>query len=282
MKIAREPSAIHDLTRGFRMDEQSVGFVPTMGALHEGHLSLVRKAREVCNRVVVSIFVNPTQFGPNEDYLRYPRKEEEDLELLRGENVDAVYLPAVASMYPPNAMVTVDPGHVGHIFEGKVRPGHFRGVLTVVAKLFQHVNPHAAVFGQKDAQQLFLIKQMVRDLDFSVTILEAETVREADGLAMSSRNAYLKTAERVKATTLNRALKTAEAAFASGVRSLTQLQTAMNDVVALESELTVDYLTAVSEDTFLELDPVPEQARLIGAVRLGSVRLIDNIKVSAA
>ena len=282
MQIVREPSVIRERSKDFRLDGQTIGLVPTMGALHEGHLSLVRRARETCDRIMVSIFVNPTQFGPNEDYLRYPRNEEQDLEMLRSEDVDIAYLPSVAAMYQTGADITVDPGHLGHIFEGKIRPGHFRGVLTLVAKLFLQINPHSAIFGQKDAQQLFLIRQMVRDLNFPLTIIEAETIREADGLAMSSRNVFLKTAERKKTIALHNALGSAKAAFKTGVRSLVQLQAAMNDVIAEEQEIVADYLTAVSEDTFLEIDPVPDNARLIGAVRLGSVRLIDNLKLSAA
>ncbi len=281
MEIVHEPGVMTQLSEGFRRDGKRVGFVPTMGALHEGHLSLVRAARERSDRVAVSIFVNPLQFGPNEDYQRYPRNEEHDVELLRHEGVDVVYLPSVKAMYREGATVTVDPGHIAGIFEGQVRPGHFQGVLTVVAKFFHHVRPHLAVFGQKDAQQLFLIRQMAHDLDFPVEIVESDTVRDTDGLALSSRNVYLKSGERRRATVLYRALSAAKVAFEQGVRSLEQLQIAMKDVLVLEPDASVNYLTVVDEHTFKEVDPVPESARLIGAIRLGSVRLIDNLRVSA-
>ncbi len=272
---------VTQLSDNFRQAGKRVGFVPTMGALHEGHLSLVRAAREHSDRIIASIFVNPLQFGPNEDYLRYPRNEEHDIELLRHEGVDVVYLPSVQAMYREGETVTVDPGHIGHIFEGHVRPGHFRGVLTVVAKLFHQVCPHLAVFGQKDAQQLFLIRQMVRDLDFPVEIMESDTVRDTDGLALSSRNVFLKSGERGRAAVLYRALSAAKVAFDQGIRSFEQLRTAMQDVLVQEPDISADYLTVVDERTFKEVDPVPESARLIGAIRLGSVRLIDNVRVGA-
>jgi pantoate--beta-alanine ligase len=281
MRTVRDPATIEEMVRGYRADGHTIGFVPTMGALHEGHLSLVRRARERADRVVVSIFVNPTQFGPNEDYLRYPRTEGKDLHLLEQAGVDAAYVPEDSAMYPSGATISVDSGPVGREFEGKFRPGHFSGVLTIVAKLFHQVNPHFAVFGQKDAQQLFLVRRMVRDLDFPVTVIEGETVREADGLAMSSRNVFLKTAERKRAIVLYQALQTAKAAIESGVHSLEQLQSAMSDAVAVHEGITVDYLTVVSDENFAEVDPVPDSARLIGAIRLGSVRLIDNILVRA-
>lgn len=281
MEIVHEPDVMSRVSGNYRRDGQTLGFVPTMGALHEGHLSLVRAARERSDRVAVSIFVNPLQFGPHEDYLRYPRNEEHDVELLRHEGVDAVYLPSVKAMYGDGATVTVDPGPVGGIFEGHIRPDHFRGVLTVVAKLFHHVQPHFAVFGQKDAQQLFLLRRMARDLDFPVEIVESDTVRDTDGLALSSRNVYLKSAERQRATVLYRALSAAKVAFGQGVRSLEQLQVAMKEVLVLEPDASTDYLTVVDEQTFREVDPVPEAVRLIGAIRFGSVRLIDNLRVSA-
>ena len=282
MKLVREPSAISELTRELRAAGQTIGFVPTMGALHEGHLSLVRLARRHCDKVVVSIFVNPTQFAPNEDYLRYPRHEHKDLAMLEQVSTDVVYLPTAAQMYAESAAITVDRGPVGMTFEGQIRPTHFRGVLTVVAKLFHQVQPHTAIFGQKDAQQLFLIRQMVHDLNFPVTVIEGETAREADGLAMSSRNAYLKVSERKTAPALYHALTAAKAAFVGGVLSLVQLQVTMQDAVATHHSVAVEYLTAVDENSFIEVDPMPDDIRLIGAVRVGSVRLIDNLKASAA
>jgi pantoate--beta-alanine ligase len=279
--IVRDRAEMTQRSLQLRRDGLQVGLVPTMGALHEGHLSLVRKARQHCDRIIVSIFVNPLQFGPNEDYLRYPRNEEHDIELLRGEGVDVVYVPAVATIYPKPAEITIDPGPTGQTFEGQVRPGHFRGVLTVVSKLFHHVQPQLAVFGQKDAQQIFLIRQMVSDLDFPVEIVESDTVRDTDGLALSSRNAYLKVAERKRATILYKALCRAESEYGNGVRSLAQLRSEMINVLAADPEAIPEYLTAVDEATFHEADPVSRHSRLIGAIRLGSVRLIDNIRVSA-
>jgi pantoate--beta-alanine ligase len=281
MRTVRDPATLAEMVRGYRTDGHKIGFVPTMGALHEGHMSLVRLARKKAERVVVSIFVNPTQFGPNEDYVRYPRTESKDLQLLEQAGVDMVYLPKVAAMYPSDAGISIESGPVGRVFEGNFRPGHFNGVLTIVAKFFHQVDPHFAVFGQKDAQQLFLVRRMVRDFDFSIAIIEGETVREADGLAMSSRNVFLKTAERTNAIVLYQALQTARAAIESGVSSLTQLQTAMLDVVTPHDSIAVDYLTVVSDENFTEMDPVPHSARLIGAIRLGSVRLIDNLPVRA-
>ena len=277
MKIARDPEALGGIVQQFRASNEIIGFVPTMGALHKGHLSLVEVARAHAHRVVVSIFVNPTQFGPDEDYLRYPRPEGEDLRLLEDLNVDLAYLPSVSVMYQPGSNVTVDPGPVGGTFEGKVRPDHFRGVLTIVAKLIHQVDPDLAVFGQKDAQQLFLVRKMIRDLNFLTKIVEGETVRDPDGLAMSSRNTYLKSAERLKAPTLYKALNSGKTVFDKGVRSLARVNEAMMEALPHETEVQADYLTVVSEETFTEVDPVPESARVIGAIRMGSVRLIDNL-----
>lgn len=258
---------------------RSIGFVPTMGALHEGHLSLVRLARKVCDTVVVSIFVNPTQFGPQEDYQRYPRQRETDCELLEKEHTDIVYIPSVTEMYAEDASVTVDPGPVSQIFEGAVRPGHFRGVLTVVAKLFLQVQPDRAFFGQKDAQQLFLIRKMVKDLNFPVEIIAGDTIREKDGLALSSRNVYLKQQERKDATVLYQSMLAARDEFQAGERGLGELQRSLKKVLETIPELKVDYATIVSDETFQENDPVSENARMIVAGRLGSVRLIDNMSL---
>ena len=279
MKVVTRLADLRAIIGEYRRDSRTVGFVPTMGALHEGHLSLVRLARERAQRCVVSSFVNPAQFGPQEDYGAYPRTPERDFELLTGEGVDVVFTPDTAEVYPEGTAVGVNPGPVGDVFEGAIRPGHFGGVLTVVAKLFHMVEPDVAVFGQKDAQQLFLIRRMVADLNFPVQIVEGDTVREADGLAHSSRNAYLSPVERAKAVVLFRALCAGEIAAESAGRSLRHVQEAMAKVTAAEAGFSLDYATAVSDASFSEEDPLPKPARLIIAGCLGPVRLIDNLRI---
>jgi pantoate--beta-alanine ligase len=279
METATRLSDLRTIIREYKQASQTVGFVPTMGALHEGHLSLVRMARKHVQKTVVSIFVNPTQFGPNEDFRVYPRTPERDQDLLAREHVDVLFMPEVAEVYPESWAMTVDPGPVGETFEGAVRPGHFKGVLTVVAKLLNMVSPDAAVFGQKDAQQLFLIRRMVADLNIPVQILEGDTLREPDGLALSSRNAYLDGEQRKKAIVLYRALSEGKKAIENGERSLGGIKAAMRGVFAKEPDYLPDYATAVNETNFVEADPIPEQARLIIAGRLGPVRLIDNLRL---
>lgn len=254
-----------------------ISLVPTMGALHEGHLSLVRLCGP-CDVRVVSIFVNPTQFGPNEDFGRYPRTLEQDVELLEHEGVDYVYAPSVEDMYGGREAISIDPGPLGSVWEGAVRPGHFAGVLTVVMKFFQQVKPDAAIFGEKDFQQLTLVRAMCGALDLPVQIVAGKTLREADGLAMSSRNRYLKSGEREVATQLYRALRSGREAFERGERELAALQGAMRSKI--EAGLTIDYLTAVDSVTLREETRATARTRLIGAIRVGSVRLIDNLAVT--
>ncbi len=256
-----------------------IGLIPTMGALHEGHLSLARLCGP-CDVRVVSIFVNPTQFGPNEDLSRYPRSLEQDVELLEHEGIDYVYAPNTSDMYGESSPVMVVPGQMGDIWEGAIRPGHFAGVLTVVLKLLHRVRPDLAVFGEKDFQQLALIRAMCRSLDIGVRIVAGNTVREPDGLALSSRNRFLKSAERERATYLYNALQAGKSLYATGVQRLSVIRDAMRNEIP--SDIPIDYLTAVSDVTLAEIDPVPENARLIGAIRLGSVRLLDNLPVSDA
>ncbi|MCX6601126.1 MAG: pantoate--beta-alanine ligase [bacterium] len=279
MKVVTRLSDLRGMIGDYRRDSRSIGFVPTMGALHEGHLSLVRISRKHAQRCVVSIFVNPTQFGPQEDFGAYPRTPERDFELLAGEGVDVLLMPDAAEVYPEGWAIQVDPGPVGKVFEGAIRPGHFAGVLTVVAKLFHMVQPDVAVFGQKDAQQLFLIRRMVADLNFPVQIVEGDTVREADGLALSSRNAYLSPVQRAKATVLFRALCAGKEAVESTAHSLRRVQEAMAQVTAAEPDFSLDYATAVSDASFSEEDPLPKPARLIIAGCLGPVRLMDNLRI---
>lgn len=280
MKTVTRIHELRSVLMTYRRNLQTVSFVPTMGALHEGHLSLVRIAREHAHQTVVSIFVNPTQFGPREDFGIYPRMPERDSALLDSEKVDILFMPDRGEIYPAGWVTRVQPGPVESVFEGAVRPGHFAGVLTVVAKLFNIVQPDAAVFGQKDAQQLFLIRQMVKDLDFPIEIVEGNTVREASGLAMSSRNSYLSEEQKLKASVLFRAISEGKKLYARGTRSLSEIKGAMAKVLTEIPEVQPEYATAVSEATFSEEDPVPADARFIIAGRLGPVRLIDNVKTT--
>lgn len=253
----------------------TVGAVPTMGYLHEGHLALVRRARAENDHVVVSIFVNPTQFGPNEDYARYPRDPERDLALLRAEGVDAVFMPSVEEMYPEGFATYVNVERLTERLEGAHRPGHFRGVTTVVTKLFHILQPHRAYFGQKDAQQLIVIRRMTRDLAFPVDIVDVPTVREPDGLAMSSRNVYLSPDERRAATVLFRALERARQLWDAGVRDGDRLREAMREVIDSEPLARADYVSVADPETLEELGAIEGRALASLAVRLGSTRLID-------
>jgi pantoate--beta-alanine ligase len=258
---------------------EPVGLVPTMGFLHEGHLSLVRQAQRECASVVVSIFVNPTQFGPHEDLSTYPRDLERDLRLLQREAVDLVWMPTPEDMYPPGFQTWVTVEKLTTILEGKLRPGHFRGVTTVVIKLFNGVQPHMAYFGQKDAQQAVVIQQMTTDLNLPVKIQICPIVREPDGLAMSSRNAYLDPAEREAATVLYRGLKAAQSAFASGERDAERLRQIAAGVIANEPLAQLQYISCAQPDTLQELDVVCDRALLSLAVVIGKTRLIDNVIV---
>jgi len=252
-----------------------IGFVPTMGFLHEGHLSLIDVARASgADFIIVSIFVNPRQFGPTEDFERYPRDEAKDLALLESRNVDLLFFPAVDVMYPSGSQTTVQVGGVAKPLEGERRPGHFDGVATVVLKLFDIVQPDIAVFGRKDAQQCAVIERMVRDLDVPVRLVFGETVREADGLAMSSRNSYLSPDQRALAPVLQRALRAGERELAS--RNVEWVESAMRDVA---KGVDVDYLVLVDPETFEPPSDFERDLLLAGAVRIGKTRLIDNIRV---
>jgi len=254
-----------------------VGFVPTMGYLHEGHLALVRRARGECASVVVSIFVNPTQFGPGEDYARYPRDLPRDLALLAAEGVDLVFHPEPAEMYPPGHETYVEVGSIATRLEGASRPGHFRGVATVVTKLFNIVQPDRAYFGQKDAQQVAVIKRLVADLNLPVDIVVVPTVREPDGLAMSSRNTYLNPRERQAATVLWRALCCARERWQAGERDASRLRREMTAVIQAEPLARIDYVSLAHPETLEELETVTGPALASLAVRIGTTRLIDNI-----
>jgi pantoate--beta-alanine ligase len=276
LTVHRSPAAIAPVTTALRGAGGRVALVPTMGALHAGHRELIRHARRAPGAVViaVSIFVNPLQFGPSEDLDRYPRPLEADLQACREEGVELVFLPGVPDMYPEGADTSVEPGRLGAELEGAVRPGHFGGVLTVVAKLFHIVGPDLAFFGEKDYQQLVLIRKMVRDLDFPLAVVGVPTVREPDGLALSSRNAYLSTEHRALAAALQRALVAGAGVSARGPEAVLA---AAHAVLAEVPEFTLDYLELRAPD----LGPTPRSgpARLLVAARIGGTRLIDNVPV---
>ena len=261
-----------------RARKRRIGLVPTMGYLHEGHVSLVRIARERgCDAVAATIFVNPTQFGPGEDFEKYPRDEERDLSMLRAAGTSAVFLPAVAEIYPQGFQTFIDVMEVSQGLCGALRPGHFRGVATVVAKLLMIGKPHVAVFGEKDFQQLAVIRRMVRDLNIDVQIVGAPIVREADGLAMSSRNKYLQGEDRKAALCLSRGLSRARELFAAGEREAAALAAAARAEIEAEARAGFDYAEAREPETLLPLEGQSDRVTILVAARVGPARLIDNI-----
>jgi len=282
METVSEVARLRHQVAGWRREGALVGFVPTMGALHDGHLSLVRIARERADRVVASIFVNPTQFGPHEDLARYPRTPERDAGLLAEAGCDLLFLPAVETIYPPGHSTFVEPGGAARGLEGDVRPGHFRGVATVVLELFHLVQPDVAVLGEKDAQQLAVVRQLVRDLHVPVEVVAGPTVRESDGLAMSSRNAYLDAQQRRAATAFHRALRGAEALIARGERRAAVVCERLRKTLAEEPGLAIDYVAAVDADTFQPIETLAGNVVLPIAARLGATRLIDNLRLRVA
>lgn len=255
----------------------SLGFVPTMGYLHEGHLSLVRWARAENEVVAASIFVNPTQFGPHEDFVTYPRDQDRDLAMLKNEGCHLVFMPPVEEMYPPGHSTHVEVGGVTERLEGAHRLGHFRGVATVVTKLFGIVQPTRAYFGQKDAQQVVVIRKMTADLNLPVEVVTCPTIREADGLAMSSRNVYLGLEERQAASVLYRSLQLAQERFVQGERDATALRRRMEALIRAEPRAQIDYVSIAHPDTLEELGRVEAGALVSLAVHIGKTRLIDNI-----
>lgn len=282
MNIIRSLTAMTAWSERLRREGVRIGFVPTMGALHAGHRALIRAARLRCDALVVSIFVNPTQFSPTEDLARYPRSLERDRALCREEGVDVCFEPTATAMYPEGFETVVTVPAIGRRWEGEVRPHHFSGVATVVTKLFCAVRPHLALFGQKDFQQSALVRRLVEDLNLGVEIIVRPTVRERDGLAMSSRNVYLSSGERIVATTLYKGLQAGAEAVAKGKTKTSDIEAAMTRVIGREPVLTVDYLAVCNPLTLEPLSSVTSKAVLLGAVRLGSVRLIDNLIVTAA
>jgi pantoate--beta-alanine ligase len=278
MKSVATIDEMRHVVAGARAKGKSISFVPTMGALHDGHLSLIDEAKRVADTVVMSVFVNPLQFGPSEDFDRYPRTLEDDAKMAAKRGVDYLFTPTREDMYPEHApVVFVHPGTVGKEWEGAVRPHHFEGVLTVVAKLFHIVMPDVAVFGQKDLQQAAAVKAMVRDLNFPVGILVAPTVRDPDGLAMSSRNRYLSPKERELGLILSKALFAMRDAFGRGERRASALEAIGWRMLERVVGLTPRYLAAVNADTFQRVNNVHHGDAAVGAIRVGETRLIDNI-----
>ena len=281
MKIIRSPAAMTAWSEGLRREGVTIGFVPTMGALHEGHRSLIREARLQCDALVVSIFVNPTQFGPQEDLAKYPRPISHDRVICRQEGVDVCFEPTAEAMYPAGFQTTVTVPAVARRWEGEARPHHFAGVATVVTKLFGMVRPHRALFGQKDFQQSVLVQQLVKDLNLGVDIVVRPTVRERDGLAMSSRNIYLSPDERARAVTLYKSLQAGAEVIKVGDTDAKAVRSVMDQVVTRESTITTDYLAVCDPRTLEPVSFVTSRVVLLGAIRLGSVRLIDNLLVNA-
>ena len=281
MKIIRSPTGMAVWSQQLRREGVKIGFVPTMGALHDGHRALIREARLRCDALVVSIFVNPTQFGPQEDLAKYPRALSQDRALCRKEGVDVCFEPTMQAMYPSGFQTVVTLPTVAHRWEGEIRPHHFSGVATVVTKLFGIVRPQLALFGQKDFQQSTLVRQLVKDLNLGVEVVVHPTVREADGLAMSSRNVYLSPEERKRAVTLYKSLRAGAEAIRRGVTDGKAVMSAMIQVAKEEPALAIDYLAVCDPTTLEPLQTITRKAVLLGAVRLGPVRLIDNIVVSA-
>ncbi len=277
MKICSTIPEARVACRDARASRKRLGLVPTMGALHEGHLSLVRAARAQCDAVAVSIFVNPTQFGPNEDLSKYPRQFERDCRLLEKEGIEILFAPPVEEMYPEGGVTWVLVEGLSEKLDGRSRPGHFRGVTTVVSKLFHIIEPEAAFFGQKDAAQLAVIRRMVRDLNFPAEIVACPIVREPDGLAMSSRNAYLNREERSRALVLQRSLQDVGQQFQAGERIAAKLIFAGKQVIAREPGVVLDYFEIVDPDTLDRVERISQETLVAVAAYVGTTRLIDNI-----
>jgi len=279
MNIITSLSEMQSTAESLRKQGKRIGFVPTMGFLHEGHLSLMRASRKECNVTVVSVFVNPTQFGPREDFDRYPRDAEGDRKKCESVGVDILFMPGAKEMYPEKSSVFVTVEGISDILEGAVRPGHFRGVATVVAKLFDIVKPRVAYFGQKDFQQCVVIKRMVKGLNMDVEVGVLPTVREPDGLAMSSRNTYLSVDERRAAVILSRALKAGEELIRSGVREPEKVKQKMRAVLLQEKGIVIDYAEVADPETLGPVEIFSNRTVLLVAARLGKIRLIDNLLI---
>ncbi|AEM74211.1 pantoate--beta-alanine ligase [Caldicellulosiruptor acetigenus] len=281
MVVVQKIQEMKEIVKRLKKEGKSIGFVPTMGYLHEGHLSLVRLSKQQNDITIMSIFVNPIQFGPNEDYDRYPRDFERDKSLAEKEGVDYIFYPSVKEMYPEDFKTVVSVKKITEIMCGKSRPGHFDGVATVVLKLFNIVNPDRAYFGQKDVQQLAVIKQMVKDLNLDVEIIPCPIVREQDGLAMSSRNVYLSEEERKSAAVLYRALNLAKEMIEKGEKDVSSIKRAMEEMILKEKYTKIDYIEFVNNETFEIISKVEGKVLIALAVFVGKARLIDNIVVEA-
>jgi pantoate--beta-alanine ligase len=279
MEIIRTIAWMKEKAQQARLEQRVIGFVPTMGALHAGHMALVERARKECAPVFASIFLNPKQFGPNEDLSKYPRPLEVDVERLTAEKTDGLFLPDAAEMYPCGFSTYVHVEGLSERLEGRTRPGHFAGVATVVLKLLEIVQPHFAYFGRKDAQQVRIVQQMVSDLNLNTEIVVCPIVREADGLALSSRNVYLGEEDRKAAAVLHRALRAAEAEINGGVRDSLQLQRALRKVLENEPRARVDYAEIVDAETFEPVVRVAKRSYVVLAVYFGRTRLIDNMLI---
>ena len=280
MLICRDPRSMHAWSRAQRGAQQRIGCVPTMGALHAGHLALIDEARRISDVVAVSIFVNPLQFNRNDDFDKYPRPIDTDVEACRAAGVDAVYAPTAAIMYPQRFQTHVEPGALAESFEGADRPGHFSGVTTVVAKLFGAIEPDIAVFGRKDFQQLTIIRRMVTDLDMDIQIVDIPTVRERDGLAISSRNQRLAPQDRIAAVCVIQALRLVTAGFGAGERNAAALLAPATERIAAEPLARLEYLTIVDPATLKPMEFLDRPAIALAAVWFGDIRLIDNLPLS--
>ena len=279
-KVVKSVESMMKLSGGFRKKGLSIGFVPTMGYLHKGHISLVKEAKKRNDIVVVSIFVNPPQFGPREDLKKYPRDIKRDLKLLSRYKVNAVFAPAAKEMYPDGYRTGVEVKGLSDKLCGASRPGHFKGVTTIVAKLFNIVRPNNAYFGEKDFQQQVMIRKMARDMNMGVRIISMPTVREKDGLAMSSRNTHLNKEDRVKALVINRSLKFAKILVNSGIRSSVKIKAAMTKLMRTAKGLKIDYISICDTETFDEKSIIKGKTLIAVAVYVGKTRLIDNIVVN--
>lgn len=279
MEIIKKIELMQEVSDEWRRGGNIISCVPTMGFLHQGHVELLSVGREKGDRLVMTIFVNPTQFGPHEDYERYPQDTEGDLDKARSAGVDAVFMPAVEEMYPDGFQSTVTVENITQYLCGKSRPGHFAGVTVVVAKLFNITKPHLAIFGEKDYQQLIIIKQMVRDLNMDIEIIGVPTVREKDGLAMSSRNNYLSPEERLSALSLKKGLDFAKKMVAEGERDSAKIKNAVRELILSHPFIEIDYITICDPEKLTDMENIDRPSLLALAVRVGKTRLIDNIIV---
>jgi len=276
MEIIETIAMMQEASERWRKDDGIIALVPTMGFLHDGHLELLRVGREKGDKLIMSLFVNPTQFGPQEDYEKYPRDTEGDLEKARSKGVDTVFMPSAREMYPDGFQTTVAVEQVTQYLCGKSRPGHFAGVTTVVAKLFNITKPHLAIFGEKDYQQLVVIRQMVRDLNMGIDIIGVPTVREQDGLAMSSRNSYLTPEERESALSLKKGLELAGAMVAKGEKDSAKITGTVRELILNHPFTEIDYVTICNRENLIDIETIDEPALLALAVNVGRARLIDN------